>query len=206
MSGQTPAARPTSAMPAPAARTEEEDSSIAQVSELLDRLVLGSPDDPAEMAYAVLVAGISALEQAGIVTRLKAAAEDMSNPIAREGALKALKSLAEHVGKPAEPFLVPLLPLMLERFGDKAEPVRKAAQAAALALASSLCQHAVPVVLPTIFEAMGLTKQWQVREGALKLLKQFAATAPNQIAAALKDIVPIASECLIDSREQVRAG
>jgi hypothetical protein len=39
------------------------DSSVQQVSELLDRLVLGSKDDPAELGYTVAVTGIAALEQ-----------------------------------------------------------------------------------------------------------------------------------------------
>lgn len=34
-----------------------------QVSELLDRLVMGSKDDPAELGYTVAVTGVAALEQ-----------------------------------------------------------------------------------------------------------------------------------------------
>ena len=40
-----------------------EGGGVQQVSELLDRLVLGSKDDPAELGYTVAVTGIAALEQ-----------------------------------------------------------------------------------------------------------------------------------------------
>jgi hypothetical protein len=36
---------------------------VQQVSELLDRLVMGSKDDPAELGYTVAVTGIIALEK-----------------------------------------------------------------------------------------------------------------------------------------------
>jgi hypothetical protein len=39
------------------------DGSVQQVSELLDRLVMGSKDDPSELGYTVAVTGIAALEQ-----------------------------------------------------------------------------------------------------------------------------------------------
>ena len=40
-----------------------EDPAVQQVSELLDRLVMGSKDDPAELGYTVAVTGIIALEK-----------------------------------------------------------------------------------------------------------------------------------------------
>ena len=54
-------------------------------------------------------------------------------------------------------------------------------------------------------EAMS-ARNWQTKEASLKLLKQFAESAPSQIALALPEIVPTAGECLIDPREQVGLG
>ena len=50
---------------------------------------------------------------------LKAAIEDSSSALAREGALLVFSSLCQVVGKPAEPFLVPLLGNVLGCFCDK---------------------------------------------------------------------------------------
>ncbi len=46
-------------------------------------------------------------------------------------------------------------------------------------------------------------RSWQSKEAAMKLLQQLAEVAPQQVAAALPDIVPKGSDCLIDPREQV---
>ena len=50
---------------------------------------------------------------------LKAAIEDSSSALAREGALLVFSSLCQVVGKPAEPFLVPLLGNVLGCYCDK---------------------------------------------------------------------------------------
>ena len=50
---------------------------------------------------------------------LKAAIEDATSALAREGALLVFSSLCQVVGKPAEPFLVPLLGNVLACYCDK---------------------------------------------------------------------------------------
>lgn len=67
---------------------------------------------------------------------------------AREAALLAFKQLCQCVGRPCEPYVVPLLPMMLDRLADKSAPVRDAGAAAAQAVVSILCPHAVELVLP----------------------------------------------------------
>ncbi len=59
----------------------------------------------------------------------------------------ACRALAEQVGKAAEPYLVPMLTLMLERYADKATPVRAAAEAAATALVDGLNPGSAPLVI-----------------------------------------------------------
>lgn len=55
----------------------------------------------------------------GLLDMLKAAIEDSSSALAREGALLVFSSLCQVVGKPAEPFLVPLLGNVLGCYCDK---------------------------------------------------------------------------------------
>lgn len=55
-----------------------------------------------------------------------------------------------------------------------------------------------------IFDAMEDSRKWQVKEGALRLLADLAATAPAQVSACLPAIVPLISERMVDPREQVR--
>lgn len=74
--------------------------------------------------------------------------DDTSNAEGREAALLGFKQLCQSVGRPCEPYVVPLLEHMLERLADKAAPVRDAAMGAAQAVVAILCPHAVELVLP----------------------------------------------------------
>lgn len=138
------------APPPPVVSQEEIDS--RKIAKLLERLTLGEHDahcDGTNDIDAVVgAAGFASLQANGLLTKLKAEAEDMSSADAREAALLSFKQLCQSVGRPCEPYVVPLLPMMLERLADKAAPVREAASAAAHAVVAILCPHAVELVLP----------------------------------------------------------
>jgi transposase len=122
---------------------------------------------------------------------------------AREAALLAVAQLPAAAGRAAEPYLLPLVPLLLEKAADKAGPARDAAAAAAVAAARALCPHAAEMVLPTLFAHTDASKKWQTREAALRMLAAVAETAPRQVAACLPEIVPLIATLMVDPREQV---
>jgi elongation factor 3 len=68
---------------------------------------------------------VSAPQSAGTLDRLTEALDDASAPLAREGALLAIASLSDALGAAVEPFLVPVLPQLLERFADKARRAQR---------------------------------------------------------------------------------
>jgi len=178
------------------------------VGDLMDRLCLGGADaEGAAVEIALMVMGASAttgMETYGFAAQLRAAAEDMGNAGAREGALLAYRALAENVGRGAEPFLVPQLPLVLERLSDKVAQVRTAAEGCLDAVVTGLNPHCAPLVLTLLLDGMAKDRAWQTKEGALKALKRLAGSAQAAVTAALPDIVPVGSECLVDAREQVK--
>jgi hypothetical protein len=137
--------------PPPAVVSKEEQDS-RKIAALLGRLTLGEHDEHCDghtdLAGVIQEAGFASLQANGLLTKLRAEAEDMSNADAREGALLAFSQLCEEVGRPCEPYVVPLLPVLLERLSDKVPAVREAAMQAALALVQVLCPHAVELVLP----------------------------------------------------------
>lgn len=139
------------APPPPVVSKEEQDS--RKIAALLGRLTLGEHDahcdGHTDLAGVIQEAGFASLQANGLLTKLRAEAEDMSNADAREGALLAFSQLCEEVGRPCEPYVVPLLPVLLERLSDKVPAVREAAMQAALALVQVLCPHAVELVLPS---------------------------------------------------------
>lgn len=196
------------APPPPVVSKEEIES--RKVAKLLGRLTLGEHDahcdGHTDLAGVIAEAGFASLQANGLLTKLRAEAEDMSNAEGREAALLGFAQLCQAVGRPCEPYVVPCLPMMLDRLADKASPVRDAAMEAAEALVEILCPHAVELVLPVIFDACEESKKWQTKEGALKLLASLARVARSQVSACLPQIVPLVSDRMVDPREQVKAA
>lgn len=62
---------------------------------------------------------VGLLQATDLVEKLKKASVDKKNAGAKEGAMLAINALAVTVGKPVEPYLVPLLPNILALYADK---------------------------------------------------------------------------------------
>ena len=65
---------------------------------------------------------------------------------ARQGALFAIESLCERLGRLFEPYMVQLITQLLERFGDGAAEVRAANDEASRAVMAALSSHGEPSV------------------------------------------------------------
>lgn len=123
----------------------------------------------------------------------------------REGALLALTSIANNFGQAAEPFLLPQLPKVLELYSDKMAFVRQAAGVASRAIMALPTRYAVRLLLPNLFHAI-VNSKWQSKIGALELLGDLAQTAPQQVSACLSEIVPVVSEAMWDTKDEVKAA
>ncbi|KAG0064529.1 translational elongation factor EF-1 alpha, partial [Podila epicladia] len=121
----------------------------------------------------------------------------------REGGLLALGALATVFGQAAEPFLIPQMPKVFELYSDKMVVVRQAAEVASKAIMALPTRYAVRLLLPVIFHAIKESK-WYSKIGALDILSGLTQSAPQQISAALSDIIPIVSETMWDSKPEVR--
>lgn len=84
----------------------------------------------AELATAAKSGSIAELVSSGVFTSISASLADAKNQNGREGGLLAIAALAGSVGRPAEPYLMPLLGQVLGLLADKAAPVRTAAASA----------------------------------------------------------------------------
>jgi elongation factor 3 len=155
-----------------------------------------------DLANAIKAEGVSALVSSGALAQLKAGVED-KDAGAREGALLAIAAVADVVGRPAEPYLMPLLAPVLGALADKAAPVRAAALKAQASLEALLNPHGIAAVLPTLFDAM-LAQKWQTNEGACKMLSALADRAPRQVALCLPEIVPKVTEAMGNARQAVK--
>ena len=165
---------------------------VAALASLFEKLSAAGSAEERSSAVAEVVSAVQAAGEASLAPAAKqvqAAIEDAS-PAAREGGLLAFSKLVAQFGRKAEPYLVPLVALLLERAADKTPAVRTAAEDAAKALFAILNPYATEDVLPALFDGMHQARNWQTKVLALRLLSGLAKTAPNQIAAALSVIVP----------------
>ncbi|KAI8853491.1 P-loop containing nucleoside triphosphate hydrolase protein [Chytridium lagenaria] len=174
----------------------KDDKVVTLVAELLVTLTTAKTADDrktaaTELAGIVKSAGVfKSFKTYAITDKLKKAAEDKKNAVAREAAMVAYGAIAESLGRSGEPYMLQALPVVLNSLGDKMVPVRAAADVAAKALLSHAAAYCVKNFVPVLLEQLTNEKKWQTKVGSLQILSSFSATAPSQIAACLPEIVP----------------
>ena len=87
--------------------------------------------------------------------------------------------------------------------GTQAPTVRTAAATAGKAFISISCGSVQGLLLPPLFDAMEVKRNWQTKVGALQLLEGWSKSAPVEVALSLPEIIPVASGCLADAKPQV---
>jgi len=124
-------------------------------------------------------------------------------PEAREGCLLFIRALVEIVGKPAEPYVVPLLAAALEECSSSASFVRDAAEDTATSIIALSNPHAVsPLLCPVLFEALH-SPEWRVKAIAMERISQCAELFSRQISQLLPKIVPTVTSQVWDTKPQV---
>lgn len=91
-------------------------------------------------------AGIRSLETDGVLEKLRSGLDAKADQPTKEAASHLFGALAKTVGTHAEPYLVSVLPALLDLCGDKLAPVRAAAEPAAVELSNIMNPHAMKKV------------------------------------------------------------
>ena len=63
--------------------------------------------------------------------------------------------------------------------------------------------HGLRAVLPALIEAMDPKEKWQTMVGALEMLSTYSQCSPTSTSEALNDIIPIVTQMVNDSKQQV---
>ncbi|KAI9068620.1 ARM repeat-containing protein [Trametes sanguinea] len=183
-------------------------------SELIDRLMdelCNSPSYAARRGAAYGLAGvvkglgISAIKQYNLIERLKAAAEDKKRFEPRQGAMFAFETFSNTLGRLFEPYIIHILPLLLNSFGDGVPDVREATQDAARVIMANMSGYGLKTVLPSLLSGLD-EKQWRTKKGSIELLGMMAYCAPKQLSQSLPIVIPRLTGVLTDSHAQVRAA
>jgi hypothetical protein len=82
--------------------------------------------------------------------------------------------------------------------------VRQAAEEACQAIAEAVSPHALPLLLPLLWEAMDSKRLWQTKLAAVNVLRVMTRRASRQVTSALPDIIPPLSERMCDAKQQVQ--
>ncbi|KAJ2962338.1 hypothetical protein NQZ79_g2466 [Umbelopsis isabellina] len=150
--------------------------------------------------------GIASLKVHGVLDSFAAGAKNKKSGLEREGALIGFNALAEVLGHPSEPILLPYVPIMLDLYADKGSVVQETAEIAVDTIVKDIPIEAYKSLLPVVYEGLGVngSKKWQTKVGALKILSNIAERAPMQIATMLPELIPIVSDYgLTDTKNEV---
>ncbi|KAG2489371.1 hypothetical protein HYH03_012201 [Edaphochlamys debaryana] len=149
--------------------------------------------------------GIMAMKNFNIMESLKAAVEDKKDPIVREGGLLAFECLSDKLGRLFEPYVIHVLPMLLNCFGDPSPQVRQATEDSARMIMGQLTASGVKLVLPALLKGLE-DKVWRTKQGSVQLLGAMAHCAPKQLGTCLPTIVPKLGEVLSDPHPKVQAA
>jgi elongation factor 3 len=154
-----------------------------------------------KLGEAVKETGLVCLSTNKILDQLMEAANNKKSGLEREGGLLGIAGIAKVVGKPIVPYLLPLVPAILDLESDKGLPVREAAHLAISNIFENVPSHGIPFALGFLLE--GTNGKWQTKMASLDFLAELGAKFPDEIGECLPDIIPAVSNCMHDTKQEV---
>ncbi|KAL0578289.1 [NU+] prion formation protein 1 [Marasmius crinis-equi] len=146
--------------------------------------------------------GLQTLEDCKVIQTLHSFATNKKSGYERESSAIAFQSLANILGAPAAPLLLPSLPLLYDLYMDKGDVVRIAATSAAKAIIKLFPPEATRVVFNTLTSVVENGK-WKSKVAALDSMRTFSTSAKEQVAAELGHILPKVENAMHDTKSEV---
>jgi hypothetical protein len=159
------------------------------------------------LGLAGLVKGlkIAALKKHNVLAALTGLVEAKQNRGARQGAMMAYEALFRALGSKFEPYVVHILPHLLQCFGDTDAEVRASTGEAAQVVMGALTEHGVRMVLPLLLKAPeDASSNWRAQVESVGMLGSMAHCAPKQLSTCLPQLVPRLLDVMSDPHAKVR--
>ena len=149
---------------------------------------------------AINAGGLIAFESSGFLDNLKNNLASTNVPISIE-ALEAIKTLADGVDQWIEPYLVSVLPFILDNLAVKATST--AASHAGNAILHKSNSHSVRIITTVLYESFSSMK-WQTKVGALVLVGALATHHPIVVQRNLPEMILKLIEIAADVKKEVK--
>lgn len=136
-------------------------AAAVKAKELLTTLDSASRKDVAtHVAEHIKAHGLSSLDEFAVIAALEESLAKAGKAGAneREGACMCITALCEQFGAAVVPYVLPLLPQIIELIGDKFRPVQLAAQASGDAIIAALSPNAVRMAMTHL---LAKNTRWQ---------------------------------------------
>ena len=108
----------------------------------------------AELAAGVEAAGVASIMSMALPAKVMASLGEAKNVAAREGAVLVCHALHTKLGLHFEPYMLLVLPALIERFDDKVKTVANAVDACLSAFVQAVNPYAAATLLPFLFAGM----------------------------------------------------
>ncbi|KAG5339407.1 hypothetical protein C0989_004390 [Termitomyces sp. Mn162] len=167
-----------------------------------------APTAPAaadRLAREVAKAGPQCLEDNDILKTLHTFATNKKSGYERESAAIAFTSLANILGTPIAPLLLPSLPIIFDLYMDKGEVVRNAAAAAVKVILKLFPPESTRIVFDTLVSVLEAGK-WRTKVAVLDAFKTFVAPARDAVAAELGTLLIKVENAMHDTKQEVSAA
>lgn len=121
---------------------------------------------------------IKAFHDGQLIKTITTLLDNKKQPNLREAAYFILAQVSKAIGQAGEPYLIPLVPKVLDGYADKVISVRDAADEASKAIMALPSRYAVKLLLPVLFDSIE-NSRWQSQCGSLQILTGLSKTSPK---------------------------
>lgn len=117
-----------------------------------------------------------------------------------------MQALIECNGKLMEPYIIEILEICMNFFGENNEILRTLSLENTRSAMSKLSCYGVQMVLPLLLKGLEEKSNWRAKLANISALGNMAYCSPKQLSGCLPQIIPCLSAALADTHPKIREG